>query len=704
MSNATLQVGGGNWAAQDGKLLGYAVEPTSGRYLAREFTVNRNSSKWVLGSDGYLYEVPADQPALEYYSDGTFRGALVEPQSVNEAKASEDLDNATYWALIRVTSAGDTETDPKGGTNSFLLSETVGDGTHDFVTQSVDRPSISSGETWTQSVFVKKGDGVNAPDIVQLAHNDEFGATNHANFDISVGGGTSGTVTDSSGGTGRIRYYGNGWYRISFTATSTSAGDAYFLLCFTNNNPTAGRRPSYTGQTDANVFVWGAQLEQSPIATSYIPTTTGAVTRLKDDIFFTNASSVIGQSEGTLFVEVDWQGESVQNQHLLEVSDGTASNRIIIVNIVSSDELRMFAQSNGSIETSQGESSTAYSGIQKIAFAYKQNDCELYRNGSSISTDTTVDLSSLGTLTDVEFQQGSVGNNQANMWIRDARIYNTRLTDTECQDLTNVESFNTEYLIVAGGGGGGNSQISNFPRAGGGGGAGGVLQGNISLTSSELFTVTVGDGGNGSTGDAAAGQSGENSVFASLTAIGGGGGGGSNADNAKNGGSGGGGGESQPAGTGTVGQGNNGGSGASDGGGGGGGAGSVGANGTEDNGGNGGSGIESTITGASVYYAGGGGGGGTSSGGNGGIGGGGNGGANANGSNATANTGGGGGGTGDATSSHYNGGNGGSGIVVIKYPSSLSVKYGTGLTFNTQTSGGYKITTFTSGTGQIAIQ
>jgi hypothetical protein len=253
-----------------------------------------------------------------------------------------------------------------------------------------------------------------------------------------VGGGTSGTVTDSSGGTGRIRYYGNGWYRISFTATSTGAGSAFVALLFTNNNPTAGRQPTYAGQTDANVFIWGAQLEESPIATSYIPTTTGAVTRVKDDIYLTSASSLIGQTEGTMFVEVDWQDSGV-NQILLFVNDGTALNRIFIYNDSSNNELRMFAEANNVELTDQGESSTAYSGIQKIAFAYKTNDFELYRNGSSISSDTSGSLSALATLTDIGFGNRDVGGGaglQANMWIRAVALFTTRLSDAECEALT----------------------------------------------------------------------------------------------------------------------------------------------------------------------------------------------------------------------------------------------------------------------------
>jgi hypothetical protein len=135
---------------------------------------------------------------------------------------------------------------------------------------------------------------------------------------------------------------------------------------------------------------------------------------------------------------VDWQNvNSAVSQHILNVGDG-ANNRILIYNNYPNDELRMFINSNSSVQTNQGILSTALTGIQKIAFAYKQNDCELYRNGSSVSTDTTVDLSSLATLTDVEFGQAYDASLQANMWIRAVALFTTRLSDAECEALTTI--------------------------------------------------------------------------------------------------------------------------------------------------------------------------------------------------------------------------------------------------------------------------
>jgi len=227
------------------------------------------------------------------------------------------------------------------------------------------------------------------------------------------------------------------------------------------------------------------------------------------------------------------------------------------------------------------------------------------------------------------------------------------------------------YLTVAGGGGGGYFR-------GGGGGGGGVLSGTTNLQIGVVLTVTIGAGGAGTN---AATTNGSNTTVTGLTTVIGGGRGGNlqigTVQAVGSGGSGGGGGGYIPpeaGGSGTSGQGNAGGTGFSGGepynGGGGGGAGAAGQSNTRYA--NGGAGIESIITGGSVFYAGGGGAGGYSGGGfpgvgTGGTGGGGNGSSTDGvaGGSGTANTGGGGGGGPNASN---NGGSGGSGVVILSVP------------------------------------
>jgi hypothetical protein len=91
-------------------------------------------------------------------------------------------------------------------------------------------------------------------------------------------------------------------------------------------------------------------------------------------------------------------------------------------------------------------------------------------------------------------------------------------------------------------------------------------------------------------------------------------------------------------------------------------------------------------------------------GGAGGLGGGANGGENlVNGDSGYSNTGGGGGGSGGSAASSRTGGTGGSGIVILKYPDTKTLSIPGGLTASTTSAGGYKITTFTAGTGTVTL-
>lgn len=239
-------------------------------------------------------------------------------------------------------------------------------------------------------------------------------------------------------------------------------------------------------------------------------------------------------------------------------------------------------------------------------------------------------------------------------------------------------SVTIEYLVVAGGGGAGNA-----PEWNAGGGAGGAINSSYSdilpNITSLSYTVTVGSGGAG-------GSQGSNSiVFNNVIAIGGGRGGQAAAGGLAaggNGGSGGGGSANGfPGGLGAPGQGYPGGSGSPSNNGGGGGAGGAGGSAFGATAGTGGIGIDVSITGSNVTYAAGGTGGNTAS----------------NGTENRGNGGSGGGGT-SATSA------GGSGIVILKYPSTLTLSNpGAGLTYTTDSANvaGYNITTFTAGTGEI---
>ena len=344
-----------------------------------------------------------------------------------------------------------------------------------------------------------------------------------------------------------------------------------------------------------------------------------------------------------------------------------------------------------------------------------------FLNGTTAQTSRTAATTSSSSYT---FTEGQLTAGASYTFKVKATNANGTCADSNASNSATMPNFiSLDVLIVAGGGGNG--------LDGGGAGGGGAVGRNTSygVSLSTNYTVTVGAGGAGFVSNI--GANGGNSVFGAMTANGGGGGGGNTNNNSlakgQDGGCGGGSQGNtnqtaqgaQPGGTATTGSGggatyfgfngtrsgDNGGTTLTEAGGSGGGAGSLGGNNVGTNvstltGGNGGQGYLYSIN--STRYGGGGGGGGAAAGSTVGSGqdGGGNGGKSGQVSTAgTANRGGGAG----ANSGYGSQSNsGGSGIVFLRYVDTRTITVGGGLTASTSSSGGFKLTTITAGSGNVS--
>lgn len=387
--------------------------------MAQDFTVARDSPKRVLHSDGYLKTYAVDDPAFEFKDDGSYRGVLIEPSATNLALQSENL--GTTWLFARSSASTDQILSPDNTTTADKLIEDSTLSDSHYVYQQI---SVTSGTKYTFSIFVKAGERTN----VALNFYPTNGAftTSAAFFNLSSGAITDATNVDDA----EIVAYPNGWYRISATETAIASAAANLGVLLVESGTTI----LYDGDSSSGLYLWGAQVEEGPIATSYIPTTTASVTRNADNISMTGASSLIGQTEGTLFVEVEWRLASGEDQRLLGVNDGTSDNRVLIVKNTS-NQIVFLVSLSGSSTTLDVEDASAYDGDYKFALAYKSTDNAVYVNGSTLGALTNDPSISFGaTLTDVELGQSA--GNQANMWIKSVALFTRRLTNTELAALT----------------------------------------------------------------------------------------------------------------------------------------------------------------------------------------------------------------------------------------------------------------------------
>jgi hypothetical protein len=397
----------------------YSVLPTDG---AGDLTFSRagalpsfNATR--VNSDGLIEEVLSNVPRLDY-SDGGCPSLLIEPQSTNLLTYSEDFSNAS-WVKTATTITANTTTSPDGTLNGDTLLANGAASTHLLQSNSV---SYVSGVSSSFSVFAKKGTN----NFMQLIAPSSVGGM-FANFDLNNGVvGTLGTVIGTSP-TSSIQDFGNGWYRciINFTPTATSSSINTIAIV---SSSSAVRAEPNTLST--SIIVWGAQLEALPYASSYIPTVASTVTRVADVVSKTGISSLIGQTEGTLFT--DFKVNSLANfGTLISVNSNSLSN-FIYVTVSSSGQLRVQVF-NGAIQADI-YSTVVVGNRYKLAFGYKTNDFVLYINGVLIGSDvsgttfsgTTLDRFDYNITIPTTFAKASVSINSSALWKE--RLSNETLT------------------------------------------------------------------------------------------------------------------------------------------------------------------------------------------------------------------------------------------------------------------------------------
>ena len=233
-------------------------------------------------------------------------------------------------------------------------------------------------------------------------------------------------VTQSISTTGlqmAVSFYGTGTITFSGTFVGSLVGTGANNRVSIVFTPTTGTLVlTVTGS------VTKGQVETGAYATSYIPTTT-ATTRNADVISKTGISSLIGQTEGTLFSEFALN-TSVNFQMDVRITAGTGNEIIIFntglrptVNITSANVL-IFSTGNALDNTSLGANN-------KIAVAYKNNDFAVYQNGVLKFSQNTgnVPLS----LPDLLLSNGS-----RSYLLKNTMLFKTRLTNTELAQLTTL--------------------------------------------------------------------------------------------------------------------------------------------------------------------------------------------------------------------------------------------------------------------------
>lgn len=351
----------------------------------------------------------ANVPRLDYLNSSCPR-LLLEPQRTNVLQYNEQFDNA-YWTKLNATITANATTSPDGYSNADQITDDATNGTHLAYRIPSGR---STGTAW--SVFMKKGT-LNFGFIGNVQSGTAFTTavidlTNGTVKELQNGSGNTGSVT--------VQDYGNGWYRVIMQSSANGGGTS---IGTSDGSALSGATKDaiYSG-TGKHIFIWGAQLEDATYATSYIPTLGAAVTRGDELATKTSASALIGQTEGTLFLEFDFVVGEQANYGIIYQA---AFSTYIYVNQQVSGSIFGQIQPFG-ISFSVAKTSGRY----KCAIAYKSGSSAFFVNGVQVgaTNTTTFSPSAMDTF--------SFLNGDNTKGIHQALLFKTRLSNADLAALT----------------------------------------------------------------------------------------------------------------------------------------------------------------------------------------------------------------------------------------------------------------------------
>lgn len=407
----TLNLGNGNWGVKKDSLLAYNSE--NGNFKPLPFDFTRAGSATRVNKEGLIEVVGNNEPRIDFKDDAN--GALLlEPARTNSFQQSNQFDTTWIVSLAGI-SVTPNQVGVGGSTDAWKLTEGTYNGEH-FIRQT---PNV--GGVVSISVYAKAGTN----DFVYFR--GVFGGIARRTwFNLS-----NGTVGTSQGISAEMISMGDGWYRCVMILDHQTAFEYYIGTSKTDGVP------SYQGN-NGYIYIQNSQLEQGSYATSYIPTQGSVATRDAESCNQTPPSGIIGQTEGTIFVDFI-RGVQINNtQGLFGISSASGDNRVIIWNIFTLNSLGIQIKANGAnIITSQSLGVFNNGENYKIAVSYKSGEIKGYVNGLQVFnlTNTFTFTSALS-----EIYLNNYANNSFTEIspINELQIYNTALTDLKLQQLTTL--------------------------------------------------------------------------------------------------------------------------------------------------------------------------------------------------------------------------------------------------------------------------
>ena len=381
----------------------YSILPNDG---SGDFDFDRASEGTRVRKDGLIEEVTNNVPRLDWLNSNC-PSLLLEPQRTNLQVYSEQFDNSA-WSKVNASITANQIVAPNGEYTADQLTATASS----LSTYVYEQHSLSTSTDYSMSVFVKKG----TSNLVRLDLEDfTSGTQGRMTFNLNTK-----EITNEVG-TASYEDYGNGWYRLKVSFTTSATLGIHYLRIW-----------DYETVNDAYFYLWGAQIEEGSYVSSYTKTEASTVTRLKDECINGGDSDLFDITEGTFFVDANNFGEPLNGYNMITLSDG-GDNFIRL--IYESSRIRVTVY-NGATQNDHFITSVNDNQRNKLVITFKENEFKAYLNGVLKDTDTSGVVPIGFDRLNFCNQYGTSRHFEGKVY--DTRVYDRVLTESEAIELTTL--------------------------------------------------------------------------------------------------------------------------------------------------------------------------------------------------------------------------------------------------------------------------
>jgi hypothetical protein len=399
-------------------------------------TFTRASTATFVGSDGLIQSAAINAPRFDHDPVTlACKGLLIEESKTNFVINSDLYLTSTPTNITATTITGTSVT----GSNQIRELSLTSSGA--FTGVQANLTGTGTGIK-TLSVFIKKPPANAAP---YFTIGFASATSVYAGIQLTMSGSspvvsvTSTAIGGFSVVSSSIEAFSNDWYRVSVVASGVPA--SCFPTFYPSNavwNGTSDIRQTLTAAGTNLIYVFGAQVELGSFPTSYIPTTTVALTRSADVCSITGSdfTSFYNQSEWTLYADLSGlMSEPLGGQRpFVAISDGTYSNFFSILKASGTGSFQAEALTSSALQFRLGNAYAPYTRY-KIALGAKTDNANASYNGVLKITDTTVTMPS--TMNRLEFRDPTgAAAGHPSFHIASIRYYKKRLPDAKLQSLT----------------------------------------------------------------------------------------------------------------------------------------------------------------------------------------------------------------------------------------------------------------------------